>query len=155
MSKVSFTSWMKLNIAGEGEITFKRRIDQKLASVKCTLIFDYVAILYSGLFWMKKTCQATTERRCADVQMSVPSERRLPLENQCTVIYSVSNFTVICYLLPQQLPSPTTTSIPTAFVFLSQFLLFSIIVLQLKSYHHHHGFIYQRIRVPDDQGSLR
>ena len=51
------------------------------------------------------------------------------------------------YLLPTQPLSPP---------YVSQIsIVFSIIVLQLKLYHHHHGLIYQRIRVPDDQGSLR
>ena len=49
------------------------------------------------------------------------------------------------YLLPTQPLSPP---------YVSQIsIVFSIIELQPKSYHH--GFIYLRIRVPDDQGSLR
>ena len=72
ISKVSFTSWLvfklKFNIGGEGKITFKTRINRKphLWQVH-TDICDYVAILYSGLFWIM-TCQATIQSRSVSEQ---------------------------------------------------------------------------------------
>ena len=94
-SKLSFTSWMKLSIAGEGEVTLKRRIDQKPLSSAHWYVTVDVAILYSGLFWIKKLVKQQSRE---DVQMSLPSERRPPLENRCTVIYSASSKTVYSLL---------------------------------------------------------
>ena len=79
MSKLSFTSWPKLSIAGEGEVTLKRRIDQKLASVKCTLI--YVTDMWLFCTPGEKLVKQQSRE---DLQMSLPSERRPALEKQCT-----------------------------------------------------------------------
>ena len=60
-------------------------------------------------------------------------------------IAAVSSF-LNNYLLPTQPLSPPLI------IFVKNVYCFSILVLQLKSYHH--GFKYKRIRAPDDQSSL-